>query len=512
MTDNPYFLALDYGTQSVRALVFDLHGSLIAKAQIIVDPYIDDEAGAAIQEPDYCYRQLVDVVVDLFANSQVTPNQIKAVALTTQRACTVLFDDAGNAISPIYMWSDRRLASRPLPKMSWYFRLGFAISGLSRRIKYLRSAAKVNFIHQVEPQKLTHAAKVGMFSGYLLQRMTGHLIDSRASQVGYLPFDYKRQAWASTRSWRWQALAVRPNQMVSLISPAECAGDVAEHFAQDSGLPTHLPIFAAGGDKACEMFATGCGEAGVVTVSLGSAAVIALGTNQYREAYRYLPAFPSLKPQAFMTELQLERGFWLLSWLIKEFGQAEVIESQRLGISAEQLISRLIDDVPIGAKGLMLSPTWAQGVIYPGPEARGSIVGFTPEHNRLCLYRAAIEGILLTLKSALIRLSKISQAPINLIRVSGGGAQSDIIMQMCADVFDLPVERLHIYEASGLGAAMCCAVGAGYYGDVEAARREMTHIGQRFEPIATHVVQYQHIFKIYKTLYPQIKPFYKAQS
>ncbi|MCG9746128.1 FGGY-family carbohydrate kinase [Shewanella sp. Isolate8] len=507
--DNPYFLALDYGTQSVRALVFDRQGQLIAKRQHAVQPYRDGAPGVSEQSADYCYRQLVDVVRGLFEHTQVLPGQIKGMALTTQRACTVLLDDAGEAISPVYMWSDRRLASNELPPMAWYYRLGFLCIGLRRRIQYLRRAAKVNYLFEHHKDKLVAADKVALLSGYLTGKITGRLIDSEASQVAYLPFDYRRKTWANRRSWRWQALACSPSQMVPLAAPTQAMGKVSEHFAKDTGLATGLAVYGAGADKACEVYAAGCGEQDIACISLGSAAILAWGGHRYREAYRYLPAFPSIEATDYITEIQLERGFWLLSWLIEQFGAQEVKDSTALGISPEQYITQAIAKVPIGADGLMLSPLWAQGVIYPGPEARGSIIGFTPEHGRLHLYRAAIEGILMTLKQGLLRLEPLKGSPFRLVRVTGGGAQSDLVMQMCADIFNRPVERLSLHEASGLGAAMCCAVGAGIYPDLARARRQMRRLGEKFEPQAEHVAQYASVFKAYEALYPQIKPFFK---
>ncbi|WP_281213067.1 FGGY-family carbohydrate kinase [Shewanella insulae] len=506
---NPYFLALDYGTQSVRALVFDRQGQLVAKRQHSVQPYRHGAPGVSEQSAEYCYRQLVDVVRGLFEHTQVLPAQIKGMALTTQRACTVLLDGDGQAVSPVYMWSDRRLASDNLPPMAWYYRLGFFCIGLSRRIAYLRRAAKVNYLHEHQKDRLAAADKVGLLSGYLIGQITGRLVDSQASQVAYLPFDYRRKAWASPRSWRWQALASRPSQMVPLVAPTKSMGQVSEHFAKDTGLVPGLGVYGAGADKACEVYAAGCGEEDIACISLGSAAILAWGGQNYLEAYRYLPAFPSIDENDYITEIQLERGFWLLSWLIEQFGAQDVLEANELGISPEQYITQAIAKVAIGADGLLLSPLWAQGVIYPGPEARGSIVGFTPEHGRLHLYRAAIEGILMTLKQGLLRLERLKGSPFKVVRITGGGAQSDLVMQMCADIFNRPVERLSLHEASGLGAAMCCAVGAGIYPDLASARTQMRRLGEKFEPEAVHVAQYARIFTAFEALYPQIKPFFK---
>lgn len=503
--NNPYFLALDYGTQSVRALVFDAKGTLVAKSQRSVQAHREGETSSAEQDPQYCYNQLVAVIKQLFSKNKIEAEQLCGMTLTSQRACTLLFDREANPVSPIYMWSDRRLAQGALAKMSWYFRLMFKVTGLSRRIEFLRRAAKVNFIDEHQPKLIRDADKVGMLSGYLINRITGELCDSKASQVGYLPFDYQGLDWAKPCSWRWQALACRRDQMLPLVDAGTNLGRLCPSFAADTGLPQQLEFVTAGADKACEVFATGCGDKGVISVSLGSAAAVCIDTPDYREAYRYMPAFPSLNSSQYLCEIALERGFWLLSWFIEEFGHKEVEQANKLGLTAEDYICRIIQDIPPGCEGLLLSPTWAQGVIFPGPEAKGAIVGFTPEHGRQHLYRACIEGILFNLKSAISRLEKIAKTPTQVVRISGGGAQSDLIMQMAADIFNLPTERIHLYEASGLGAAMCCATGLGYYGSLDDARRNMVTSGARFEP-GIGANEYQSLYKVHSKLYPSIKP------
>jgi sugar (pentulose or hexulose) kinase len=506
---NPYFLALDYGTQSVRALVFDSHGAVIAREQLKVEAFRPGVAKSAEQDPQYCYARLVEAIQLLLANNPLDAAQIQALSLTCQRGCSMLLDGKGQAISPVYMWSDRRLACEDkLSPMSWYYRLGFGLLGLGRRISYLRRAARVNYLAQHEGATLARAHKFGMLSGYLIARMTGVLVDSLASQVGYLPFDYRRQQWARRGDWRWQALACKPWQMLPLVSAAQPIGAIGAAFAADTGLQPGTLVVSGGGDKACEVFATGSGEPGIANVSLGSAATLSIGMTEYRETLRYMPSFPALPAGEYINELQLERGFWLLSWLIEEFGHQDRIDAERLGMGVEELICQKIADIPPGADGLLLSPTWAQGVIFPGPEARGAMVGFTPEHTRLHLYRAAIEGILFTLKSALGRLEKVQRQPVRLLRVSGGGAKSKIVLQMAANILGLPVETIQVNEASALGAAMCCAVATGQYADLHSARHAMMKTRLRLNPEPQMQAKYAKLSQIHAKLYPQLAPIF----
>ncbi|WP_372871681.1 FGGY-family carbohydrate kinase [Shewanella sp.] len=512
MSETSYYLAFDYGTQSTRALVFDRRGNSIASAAVVNENCkAGQTANAAVQSGDYCYGQLIAACRKLFAEHTLSPEQIIAVTLTTQRACTLLMDDKGKANSDVFMWSDRRMVTGELSPMGWHYRVGFWFSGMTGRIDYLRRAAKINLMRELFPGKVDASDKIGLLSGYLLTRLSGKLVDSTASQVAYLPFDYRRRAFASPRSWRWQALGCRPSQMLPLIDAARRVGNITEGFAELTGLRPGTALISAGADKACEAYANGAGESGLLSLSLGSAATVTLGSKRYFEVFRYAPAFPGLEPDSFMPEVQLERGFWLLSWALQEFGASDKEEAKRLGLSTEAYVMDAIARISPGADGLMLCPYWAQGVIYPGPEASGIMAGFRPDHTRAHLYRALIEGVLMTLERGAKRLVAKSGIPVSLIRVSGGGSQSDLVMQLAADIFNCPTERLNVREGSGLGAAMCAAVAMGDYPDLASARLNMAKSARRFEPDPANVECYRQLSKRHQRLYPALKSLFKTR-
>ena len=121
--------------------------------------------------------------------------------------------------------------------------------------------------------------------------------------------------------------------------------------------------------------------------------------------------------------------------------------------------------MPPGSLGLVLQPFWSPGLRVPGPEAKGAVIGFGDVHTRAHLYRSILEGLAYALREGAERTSKRSGVKITEMRVAGGGSQSDAAMQITADIFGLPTTRPHLYEASGLGAAIDAAVGLGLHPD-----------------------------------------------
>jgi ribulose kinase len=132
--------------------------------------------------------------------------------------------------------------------------------------------------------------------------------------------------------------------------------------------------------------------------------------------------------------------------------------------------------------GLTLQPYWSPGIREPGVEAKGAMIGFGDVHTRAHIYRAILEGLAYALRQGMEKIEKRSKVSIKRLRVAGGGSQSDAAMQLTADIFGLPAERPHVYEASGLGAAICCAVGLGLHADFPTAIAAMTRVGAVFMP------------------------------
>jgi len=159
--------------------------------------------------------------------------------------------------------------------------------------------------------------------------------------------------------------------------------------------------------------------------------------------------------------------------------------------------------------GLILQPYWSPGLKDPGPEAKGAIIGFGDVHTRAHMYRAILEGLAFALREGKERTEKRSKVKITDLRVSGGGSQSDTAMQITADIFGLPTSRPHIYETSGLGAAIDLAVGLNLHPSFELAVQEMTHIGDIFYPNPNNRNIYEGLYnRVYKQMYKKLKPLY----
>ena len=296
-----------------------------------------------------------------------------------------------------------------------------------------------------------------------------------------------------------------------LVSPGQQLGTLQESVAEYIGLSPGVPVMAAASDKACEILGCGGNSPDIACMSYGTTATINTTSNKYVEPIRFMPAYPSAIPGNHCSEMMIYRGFWMVSWFKKEFGLREQRIAEERGVPPETLFDELVDSVPAGSMGLMLQPYWTPGVRDPGPEAKGSVIGFGDVHTRAHLYRAILEGLAYGLKEGLERLEKRNGVKIKTLRVAGGGSQSDAAMQLTADIFGLPAERALTYETSGLGAAIDAAVGIGVYPNFDEAIKKMTRVGEVFHPDAERTRLYQRLYReVYLKMYAQLQPLYKS--
>jgi len=504
-----HLLAIDVGTQSTRAIVFDRQGQLLAKAQVAHEPvHSAPQPGWAEQDPELYWNAVVQACQSLRGQG-VEAGDIAGLALTTQRATMICTDAKGTPLRPAIVWLDQRECDAP-PKMSAAWRAGFAVAGATPLIRHAQRQAECNWLAINEPARWHDTAKFLFLSGWLNHRLTGEFVDSVGSQVGYVPFDYKRQQWAATGDFKWQAFAVTRDRLPRLVNPGQLMGALTSAAAAALGLSAGLPVVAAGADKACEVLGCGAIDSLTAQLSFGTSATINTTQRRYLEVQRLLPAYPAAMPGAWNTEIQIYRGFWLVSWFKREFAHRETTLAAERGVAVESLFDELVKAVPPGALGLTLQPYWSPGVREPGPEAKGAIIGFGDVHTRAHVYRAILEGLIYGLRAGREQIEQKLGQRINRLVVAGGGSQSDAAMQITADVFNLPAERAAVYETSALGAAINVAVGLGLHPSHTSAVQAMCKPGRIFRPSAEAARTYEQLYRgVYRELYPRLKPLYE---
>jgi sugar (pentulose or hexulose) kinase len=388
--------------------------------------------------------------------------------------------------------------------------MALRVVGMREAVIHTVKQGECNWIMQNTPEVWEKTSKFLLLSAYLSWALTGEYTDSVGCTVAYLPFDYKKQQWTDRSHMNYKMFPVEREKLPRLVKPSEILGYISKEASEKSGIPEGLPLIAAAADKACEVLGSGVITPDVACLSYGTTATVQTTHSKYHEVVPFFPSYPSAIPGYYNTEVQIYRGYWMISWFKKEFGLKEIQLAEQTGSHPEAYFDAMVDEVPAGSMGLTLQPYWSPGLKVPGTEAKGAIIGFGDVHTRAHVYRAILEGLTYSLKEGLLRTVKRTGVPVNRVVVSGGGSQSRQAMQLTADIFNMEAFRPHTYETSSVGAAVSAAVGMKFFDSYAAAVGSMTRTGEKFSPEPGNVEIYARLYeKVYSKMYRHLKPLYE---
>ena len=467
-----HVLAIDCGTQSLRALVVGPTGAdRRPRRGSRIEPYVSPHPGWAEQDPEIWWRALGEATPSGPRRSGACERDALAgVTLTTQRASIVVVDAAGDPLRPAIVWLDQR-RTEGLPPVGGPTGLAFRALGVRETVAAFQADAEVNWIRRHEPEVWARTAGYLLVSGFLTRRLVGRKVDSVGCQVGYLPFDYRRLRWSAPSRLEVAGRAGRPGD-AARARPADRPAR-RDHARRPRPRPGSRPACRSSPPpptRPARCSASGALEPTIGALSFGTTATFNTTHRRYVEAIPMIPPYPAAVPGAYSLEINVMRGYWMVEWFKREFGDREVARAADEGVAPEALFDELVRAVPPGSMGLTLQPYWSPGVRIPGPEAKGAIIGWGDVHTRAHLYRAILEGLAYALREGAERTEQADEGvTLTELRVSGGGSQSPAAVQLTADVFGLPTARPHTYETSGLGAAIDAAVGLGIHPSFEAA-------------------------------------------
>ncbi len=507
----PLVLTFDMGTQSARAMLVDSSGHIVHKSQIrYAEPYFSRNPGWAEQKADFYWENLCKVSKNLRQKAEECWERIAAVTMTCIRDSCVCVDSEGNPLNDVILWLDKREAVK-LPELNPAQKLSFAAGGMTETVKLQRKMSCCNYLKYHQPELWAKTYKFLMLSAYLNFKFTGRFADSCANLIGHIPFDSKARRWMKRGDMRRVIFDVDEDKLYDVYEPGEVIGTITEKASEETGIPAGLNLIATGSDKGCEIIGLGCLTPDKAALSFGTTATVALTTDYYMEPLPFIPAYPAVAKNCYNPEVQIYRGFWLISWFKKEFAGGEFAAAERMGVSVEQHLNSRLKEIPPGCDGLVFQPYFTPGIIMP--TARGSIIGISDAHTRMHLYRAIIEGIIFALMDGLRTLERRGRFKVKELFVAGGGAQSDEICQICANMFGLPVNRIQTYEASGLGSSMVAFISLGVHKNMEQAVKAMVRVRDRFVPDMTEHIMYEELFnRVFQRIFPRLLPLFKKEK
>jgi xylulokinase len=485
-------LGIDVGSQSLKAVLLDERLRLLGsgrRSYAIAFP----RPGWAEQDPAVWEAALAPAIGETLAAAGRRPQDVGALGIAGQLDGCIAMAADGRPLHPCLIWMDRRAESA----------LGRVRARIAPETVRARTGANLDGGHMapkirwlIDEVPATRAA-VAFHQpvSYLVERLTGARVIDHGLASTSLVYDLATGDWAEDLL---AAFGIERRLLAPLGRSEAMAGRLSEIGARLCGLPAGLPVAVGTGDDFSTPLGGGVMRRGIVANVLGTAEVVGA-----------LHDRPAIDPSALTeTHRYVGAGFYYVEnpgWV--SGGAVEWLRAT-LGLPDFAAFDRLAAGAPAGSDGLVFLPALT-GAMTPEWDAgaRGCFYGLTPAHGSDHLARAVLEGNAFGLMDVVLALDAMGVAADRL-RALGGGARSDLWLQIRADLTGRPVERARMGDSSAVGAALLAAVAGGSLPDLASAAAGLEGGGEAIEPDRRNAAVYAEAHGRYRRLFAALKPMF----
>lgn len=488
-----YLLGIDGGTESLRAGIFDLDGTLLTAASTSYETRFPNP-GWAEQDPRDWWQALRASVRTAVEQSGLRPEQITAMAIDTTCCSVVALDKQGEPLRPCLIWMDVRSAPQTEKVMATADEALRVNGGGHGPVSAEWMVPKALWIAENEPEIFDQAAVICEFQDYINYHLTGRWVASINNASARWHFNRSTGGVPESllESLRLDALAQKwPAEVLDL---GDVVGGLTDRASEHLGLARGLPVIQGGADAFIGMIGLGVVKPGSLAFITGSSHLqLGLSGTPFHAKGIWGTYCDALLPGVHVVEGGQTSTGSVINWLKNLYGMSDYGE-----------LNREAAELPPGSEGLIVQEHF-QGNRTPhtDPHSRGAIHGLTLKHGRAHLFRAAIEGISFGSELILETMRESGFEPQQIV-VAGGATLSDLWLQIHADVCNLPLTLTAVTDAPLLGCAILATVGCGLHPDVQTAVDHMVKVARVIEPDPAAHSAYQPFYKSYKDTYPAV--------
>lgn len=501
---NQYLLALDAGTGSIRAVLFDTNGNQIYCAQREWT-HAEDSRWPGSMDFDWknnwkltceCTRELMD-------RAKVDPIEIKAISTTCMREGIVLYDNEGKE-----QWACANVDSRSTDEVVALIKnhpdLEKKVYQVSGQSFALNAIPRLLWIKNNMPETYQNISKLGMFNDWLAYRLTGKLAiePSNGSTTGLMNL--------KTRNWDLEIAemcGIRTDIFPDVLENGDMLGQVTEKASEETGLPLGLPVIIGGGD--CQLGSLGVGvtKPGQVAVFGGSFWQYEVVTDQALtdkdcRARVNCHALPNL----WQYEALAFKPGMVMRWFRDGFCQKEKEDAEKRGLDPYNLLNEKAKEIPVGSYGM--SCCFSDIMNFTNwKHASPTFINFSldsDKFNKYTFYRAILENTAYLVKGHIEMVKDISGFEPDFLTFAGGAAKSPLWAQILADVTNKTVRVPEVKEATALGAALLAGLGVGIYENIEEAVDQSVRWAEEYEPNPGNFKKYQQEYDQWRKIYKHI--------
>jgi xylulokinase len=438
---NEYFIGIDSGTQSTKAILLDAaSGEIAASASRAYDLIEGLPAGHKEQRPDEWIKAVRETINEVLGKPGIDRNNVRGIGVSGQQHGFVALDENDRVIRAAKLWCDTSTSLECEEIIDKLGGLDKTIAAVGNGVPAGFTASKILWLKKNEPENYRKLRWILLPHDYLNHFLTGRKTMEYGDASGTALLDIRNRKWS-----RGAIDAIDPaliEMLPPLIEPDEIAGRLRRELAGEFGLDEQVIVSSGGGDNMMGAIGTGNVREGVVTVSLGTSGTI----------YACSPQ-PVIDPQGEIAAFCDSTGRWLPLVCTMNVTVATEMVRERFNLSHDDL-SAAADATPAGNDGLMLIPFFEGERTPNAPDGTGVYFGLRDKTFSTAHFaRAAMEGTTLGLNYGLNRLRELGIRPRE-IRATGGGSKSGVWRQILADVFDAEVVCVKNEEGAAVGAAI----------------------------------------------------------
>ncbi len=498
-----YILGIDAGTESIRTGVYDEKGGCLFFG-VSENKNIHRHAGWGEQNIAQWDASLVESIRKAVSGSGVDPRDIKGIGLDGT-SCTVVFlDEHGKALRDAIMWMDirageeaRDIAASGDPALKY---VGFG------NVSAEWFPCKVLWVKRHEPEVYRKAATIFEHTDWLTYRLTGEItanINTTTVRWFYNSREGGRPVSLYDKIGLEDVDAKLPRRVVKL---GEVVAGLTAEMAALTGLPAGIPVAGGGADAYVGVVGVNALKPGKLALITGSSQLHIGLVDKELNTKGLFGTFPdAIIPGAQVVEAgQISTGS-IIKWFMSSFIGKEITDqAEARGVSLYQVMNEAAEKIPAGSEGLVVLEHW-QGNRTPwvDSDSRGVIRGLTLKHTPAHIFRAIMEGVVYGTQIILQRMEQKSR--IDEVIVCGGATQSDLWMQIHADVTGKRISIPEEQQAVSLGSAILGAVGAGIYPDMQTAANAMVRMSKVIEPDPAKTAVYHEYVRQYEATYESLK-------
>lgn len=494
-----FLLALDAGTTSVKAGLFQPDGRCVAMA-LKEYTLLTNSADQAELDPETYWVAACQTIREVISQGKVNPADVTGLAISSQGETTIVLDEDGKPLRNALVWLDNRAVAQADELRAKLGNDVYERTGIPEVIATW-PACKILWIKQNEPQVFAKAAKYLLVQDFLVQRLCGQYVTDGSISCTTLYYDIIAHDW-----WlkALKALGIDESKLPALLPVGAIAGNIIPSTAAELGLTVQTKVILGGMDQSVGAIGAGNIGTGVISETTGAALTIqACIDDPMIDTTKQTPVYVHSVPDEYLFVPVCPTAGMAYKWFKDNFGieatgQAEIEQS-----NSYEVLNRLAESVPPGSDGLVMLPH-LMGAFSPesNPSARGVFSGFTLHHGRGHFVRAIQEGVAFMLRLNL-ELIESSGVVINEVRTTGGGSRGTLWNQIKADVCDLPLVTLENEDTALVGDAILAGVACGLFSSIAEGVQRMVRLKDKILPgenVEPYKVAYQRYFKLDKSL------------